>query len=225
MSELQRNIMKSLINPAFDRTFLGPRTSCLAKSHLPNLVRPVCGLIALSLAWFTTREASAVSLSNANPLLTARGSQTATLLTNGKLLVAGGQTNGGFSSAAAELYDPATGIWTSAGSMNAERAHHTATILPNGKILVAGGNSSANGPLASAELYDPVTGTWTLTGTMISRRSSHTATLLPNGQVLVVGGKRDHNKASSDAELYEPGTGTWTATSPMNKDRATHTAT
>jgi uncharacterized delta-60 repeat protein len=217
--------MKSLMNPIFDRTSLGCRASCLIKPGFPRYIRPAFGLAALSFAWLITQEALAASFSNATPLGTARDSQTATLLSNGKLLVTGGQTNGGFTSAAAEVYDPGTGIWTATGSMNADRAHHTATVLPNGKILVAGGTSSANGTLSSAELYDLAVGTWTMTGTMTSERSFHTATLLPNGQVLVVGGKRDHNKAISDAELYDPVTGTWTATSQLNFARASHTAT
>ncbi len=65
---------------------------------------------------------------------------TATLLPNGKVLVAGG-FNGGFTIlTSAELYDPASGSWTATGSLNTARAYHTATLLPNGKVLVAGGN-------------------------------------------------------------------------------------
>jgi hypothetical protein len=112
------------------------------------------------------------------------GGQTATLLQNGKVLVAGGDATG----VGAELYDPATGMWTPTGSMVAARGPwKAATLLQNGKVLVAGGQ---NGPLAlaSAELYDPATGVWTATGSMHVVRNTHTATLLLNGQVLVAGG-------------------------------------
>src|ERR1039458_2687485 len=107
-------------------------------------------------------------------LNTARSGHTATLLANGKVLVAGGETfdpdDGFLIVASAELYDPATGIWTPTGSMGTARARHTATLLANGKVLVAGGYKyDVNGnivPLAGAELYDPATGTWTPTGNL-----------------------------------------------------------
>ena len=71
-------------------------------------------------------------------LNTARREHTATLLPNGKVLVAGGYNNGSYL-ASAELYDPASGTWTATGSLNTARFEHTATLLPNGKVLVAGG--------------------------------------------------------------------------------------
>jgi hypothetical protein len=149
---------------------------------------------------------------------TARYEHTATLLPNGKVLVAGGLN--GLSSA--ELYDPASGTWTATGSMGTARYEHTATLLPNGKVLVAGGY---NGPaLSSAELYDPASGTWTATGSMGTARGEHTATLLPSGKVLVAGGF-DLSNALSSAELYDPVTGTWTATGSMSTARYDHTAT
>jgi N-acetylneuraminic acid mutarotase len=183
------------------------------------------GLAVLQLVWPVSPDAAAASFSNGTPIITGRGSHTATLLTNGKLLVTGGQTNGGFSSFTAELYDPATGTWTTAGSMNADRAHHTATMLPNGQVLVAGGYSSGNGALASVELYDPLAGTWTNTGSMIAARFLHTATLLPGGQVLIVGGTSDGSTPISQAELYDPVTGVWTATNSTSFARYSHTAT
>src|SRR5947207_14649143 len=71
-------------------------------------------------------------------LATARYFHTATLLPNGKVLVAGGDGNG-HSQESAELYDPASGTWTATGSLSAASTDHTATLLPNGKVLVAGG--------------------------------------------------------------------------------------
>src|SRR5437762_1335140 len=83
---------------------------------------------------------------------TARCPHKATLLPNGKVLVAGGN-NGADALSSAELYDPASGTWTATGSLGTARSFHTATLLPSGKVLVAGGE---NGPaLSSTELYDP----------------------------------------------------------------------
>jgi len=154
---------------------------------------------------------------------------TASLLPNGKVLVAGGYTAEASSLASAELYDPATGVWTATGAMTAPRSGHTATLLPNGKVLVAGGadtptNDDVSPFLATAELYDPATGVWTATGAMTNPRYFHTATLLPNGQVLVAGGFGNSGPLAS-AELYDPATGVWTATGAMTAPRYGHTAT
>ena len=153
-------------------------------------------------------------------LNTSRVYHTATLLTDGKVLVVGGfdaegskhapsfEVNQAFSSA--ELYDPATGIWSNTGSLNTARLAHTATLLSNGKVLVAAGyGPNAPNGLNSAELYDPATGIWTRTGDLNTERDSRTATLLPSGKVLLVG--------NDIAELYDPATGTWGITASPKK--------
>jgi hypothetical protein len=141
---------------------------------------------------------------------TYRSDHTATLLPDGKVLIAGGF--GDFfctllsctasSSSSAGLYDPASGVITPTGSMTAARADHTATLLPNGKVLITGGvNASLFQPvefLSTAEQYDPVTGTFSAVGNMTVSRNLHTATLLPNGKVLVAGG------SFATSEIYDP---------------------
>jgi len=84
-------------------------------------------------------------------LNTARFLHTATLLQDGKVLVAGGSGITGIS-ASAELYDPASGTWTATGSLNNARLFHTATLLQSGMVLAAGGVDSNLNPSASAEL-------------------------------------------------------------------------
>ena len=164
---------------------------------------------------------------NTGSLTTARFYHTATLLPNGKVVVAGGQDYSSSNAlASAELYDPASGTWTATGRLATARAYHTATLLPNGKVLVAGGAGNS-GILTSAELYDPASGTWTATGSLAAARYGHTATLLlPNGKVLVAGGiDVTGNTVLASAELYDPASGTWTATGSLATARAYHTAT
>ncbi len=174
--------------------------------------------------------ARAPSWAHTGSMVTPRTGFAAVLLPDGKVLAIGGW-NGNKALASAELYDPATGTWTAAGSMlslagaGAGYNHFTATLLRNGQVLVAGGRGEIPGQqsVASAELYDPGTGTWTATGSMLTPRGGHTATLLSDGRVLVAGGQPNHPVAS--AELYDPVTGTWTATGSMGTIRAEHTAT
>jgi Galactose oxidase, central domain/Domain of unknown function (DUF4214) len=131
---------------------------------------------------------------------TARNGHTATLLPNGKVLVAGGFDSNHSELNSAELYDPATGLWSRTGNSREARTGHTATLLQNGKVLVAAGHNSPGGGLNTAELYDPATGTWVAAANPNAPRSFHTATLLPSGKVLVAGG------FYNTAELYDPGT-------------------
>ena len=150
---------------------------------------------------------------------------TATLLPNGKVLVAGGLGDGDVALASAELYDPASGTWAATGSLPTPLQAHTATLLPNGKVLVAGGSNDGLTVTASAELYDPTSGTWTATSSLAVPRADHTATLLPDGRVLVPGGTTDGVSGLASAELYNPASGTWTPTGSLATARAGHTAT
>ena len=156
----------------------------------------------------------------------ARAYHTATLLPNGKVLVAGGlNKNDGFLSST-ELYDPASGTWTTNGMMTTARSSHTATLLSNGKVLLAGGINGNNIPLAQTELYDPATGTCTaINNPMTTAHNYHTATMLPNGKVLITGGQDNSRYPSKITELYDPNNETWTATGSLNIERWNHTTT
>ena len=163
-------------------------------------------------------------------LATPRYQHTATLLPNGKVLVAGGSGNpyGVGVPESTELYDSASGTWTETGSLANGRAYHTATLLGNGKVLVAGGFGSVgstNSDLASAELYDPASETWSPTGSLATARINHTATLLQSGKVLVAGGSGGGAFGSARAELYDPASGTWMTTGSLVSGRRDHTAT
>lgn len=186
-------------------------------------------LFAIGLAATAAAPALAGSggFNNTGSMNTARVDHTATLLSNGEVLVAGGfnGTNGYLASA--ELYDPVKGKWTLTGSMTAPRDGHDAVLLQNGEVLVAGGINatlSTCGTLAGAELYNPSTGTWTATGSMTTGRYSFSLTLLANGKVLAAGGTNCGNGGLTSAELYNPATGTWTATGSMTIGNETSAA-
>ncbi len=163
-------------------------------------------------------------------LAIARENHTTTLLFNGRLLVTGGAPDAAqyTSLSSAEVYDPATGLWTATAPMTSPRQAQTATLLTDGRVMIAGGYDTGYFT-SSAEIYDPATGTWSATRTLGIARGVHTATLLPDGKVLVSGG--NHNSsfeptaALSSTELYDPATGTWTASGSLNAARSTHTAT
>lgn len=164
-------------------------------------------------------------------LQTARYGHTATLLADGRVLVVGGNyltdSSQTIYPANAELYDPATKVWSPAGTLTSARIDHTATLLPNGKVLVAGGRGQT-GDATSIELYDPVANAWTVGGGLITPRFDHTATLLPNGKVLVVGGYRSgvsYPDYWAGVELYDPAINAWTAGGALLAARAQHTAT
>jgi hypothetical protein len=155
-------------------------------------------------------------------MATARANHAAVLLRTGKVLVVGGD-DGAFAIASAELYDPLTGTWSSAGTMHDARRNPALVLLDDGKVLVAGGLGPTSPALASAEVYDPETNTWTLTGRMNVAVGNQTATLLPNKRVLVTGGD-DIARTFTRCESWNPETGIWTIVASLATARYGHRA-
>lgn len=152
--------------------------------------------------------------------------QTATQLTTGQVLIAGGMSTSGVVNSA-ELYNSSNQSFAAANSMNAPRWLHTATLLNDGTVLIAGGSSlSSETTLNSAEIYDPVAGSFTLLpSTLNTARVGHTATLLANGQVLLIGGYDPTTGIIADAELYDPTAQVFIDLGNTNTPRYHHAAT
>ncbi len=154
-------------------------------------------------------------------LAQSRFAHTATRLLDGRVLVAGGRTSGAAGSAldSAELYNPQTGGWSSAGHMTVARADHQATLLADGRVLVTGGDDGYSYDRASAELYDPATGQWHSAASMHEGRYRHAAVLLRDGRVAVAGGWSGAGTRRS-AEIYDPARDAWTRVDDMHVPRA-----
>lgn len=183
------------------------------------------------------------------PLVPPRANHSATLLANGKVLVAGGLTGlkaeSGVTSvqttSLVALFDPRSNSWESTGALAVARFDHSATLLEGpacsrapamcGKVLVAGGDAGAPSWETSAELYDVASGTWSATQSLLDDpRSGHTATLLPNGTVLLAGGgprfpAAPRQAIPRSASVFDPATSQWKPTSAMDSRRGGHTST
>jgi hypothetical protein len=149
----------------------------------------------------------------AAPLHMARAWHTATLLQDGRLLVAfGGPVNGGMAVQESEIFDPATGAWTLLAPRQA-RIGHTATLLANGRVLIVGGLIARALP---NEEFDPESNGWVERPGPRSPRLFHAAVRLQDGRVLIAGGINGVGPGVvGTAEIYDPATATWSDAGTM----------
>src|SRR5262249_38477319 len=172
------------------------------------------------------------SFTSTASMVTARAAHTATLLSDGRVLIAGGvvcDAGNCTQLSSAEVYDPIQQKFRPVASMAAARASHTATLLSDGTVLIAGGVQGGVG-LSSAEIYSPVVARFIDTGAMKAPRFLHSATLLNDREVLVAGGRActdecDDNSASVSAEVYDPDRHQFFPAGKLNEGRILHTAT
>ena len=153
-------------------------------------------------------------------LLAPQTTTAATLLPDGRVLVAGGYRLN------AEIYDPSTGQWSLTGSMVGRRRGHPEIVLQDGRVLAVGGDVSS---IASktVEAYNPATDSWSPIASMAGGRVGHTLALLPDGRVLVAGGQGSFGSAAAmdTVEFFDPSTNTFALGPSMLHPRAWHTAT
>jgi hypothetical protein len=155
----------------------------------------------------------AQTVSSAGNMLHARSNHTATLLNDGRILLAGGYDRGPV--AQSEIYDPSTGAFTAAGSMIKPRDQSAAVRLDDGRVLILGGQDAA-GFTASAEVFDPATGMFSAVGSMSIVRIRPAVALLDDGRVLVAGGRAGvSGDVMRSAELFDPLTDTFSLTGSM----------
>ena len=146
---------------------------------------------------------------------------TATRLTDGRVLVVGGQ--GGDGAGAAEIYDPAAGLFERTAAPARARRGHQATLLPDGRVLVTGGVDEDGTPLNDAELFTLSNPAFREARLMRTARAHHRAVALPDGSVLLVGG-RDVTGPIASAEVFDPAIEAFSATAPLTTSRSSPTA-
>ncbi len=171
-------------------------------------------------------SAGAGSFGPTGSMGTARYAAAAAPLPDGRVLVAGGFYDDGLGDhylASAEIFNPATNSFSSAGigAMSVARHGAVAAPLPDGRVLVAGGdyNDGTDHSLASAEVFNPATNAFTPVGDMGVARVRAAAASLPDGRVLVAGGNDGTTRLSS-AEVFNPATNAFTPVGDMGSDRA-----
>ena len=147
----------------------------------------------------------------------SRAYHTASLLRDGRMLVAGGSSSAGRVSTA-EIFDPVSKTWEDAGAPGHFYVRHTATVLDDGRVLLAGGTAGTE-----TDLYDPALNLWAGGPSLSTPREGASATLLTDGRVLLAGGY--DIDWTPTTELYSVESNAWTVSAPLESSRSNHTAT
>jgi N-acetylneuraminic acid mutarotase len=179
------------------------------------------------------------SWSRTGRLAETRSGASAVTLADGRVLIVGGIASSDtdpIPQASAEIYDPASGAWSSGGSLATARSGFALVALLDGGALAAGGlGGSATTPfarLSSVERFDPVSSSWSAVDELADPVARATGIRLADGRVLLAGGSVREPEVTNgdattftsgltpDAALFDPRVGTWTATTAMPRARA-----
>ena len=146
----------------------------------------------------------------------------ATLLTDGRVLIAGGNgfIEANYLISSAEIYNPLTATFTTTGNTNTARFGASAALLPNGRVLIAGGHNGDDGPILKIESYDPATGIFSLAGEtgFPSSVGPDIMSVLASGRVLI--NMILYDRTTPDAQLYDPASMSFTLTGSMTVQRS-----
>ena len=188
-----------------------------AKSVLIGSLVVLCAVLVLKGSALLVPSGTWVPTANLND---ARANSSAALLSDGRILITGGDGASG-PLTTAELLNT-DGSVSAAAPMNVARSGHISAVLQNGRVLVAGGTIAGGGATNAAEIYDPVADTWTsLAGGMMEARSGATASLLQDHRVFIAGGD-NAGVASSTAEIFDPRSGNFSFAGTLSSPRAQH---
>lgn len=163
----------------------------------------------------------------------------AVALTDGRVLIVGGiarREDAPLEQASAEVYDPLSGQWSSAGTLEAARPGFVLVALADGGALAAGGLGNRGLgerlPVPTVERFDPVSNTWSAAADLPVAVAGAAAVRLADGLVLIAGGSArppvqiDPDAGTyksgliADAAIFDPETGTWLVIAPMPTPRA-----
>jgi len=161
------------------------------------------------------------SWSNAGNMFTARAWSHGVRLDDGRVLIAGGINTSittPIALASAEIFNPSTNTWSSAGNMLAPRYLAGVSLLPNGQVLVAGGVDNSGEGITNSDLFNPATNSWTATSPLPTPMSAQAAVLLGTGHFMSAAGY-GFGATNSGSATYDPATGMWTNTGNVNVGR------
>ena len=164
---------------------------------------------------------------------------TASLLPDGRVLVAGGTGRivlkegeeeplfrGNKDLNSAEIYDPKTDEWENAPDMAYKKQLAQAITLEDGRVMIIGGRSGVS-TLSSVEAYDPEENSWTELESMTQSRMSHSAVKLIDNRILVTGGMESVTMGDtlSSSEIYDPLKNSWLKVADLTRARLGHRST
>ena len=153
------------------------------------------------------------------PMVHPRSSHTATLLADGRVLIVGGWAREGTTSLTeAEMFDPTTGTFQPAGTLQG-----SAILLPDGRVLIDGGGDAPSNVTVGVQIFDPATGSRTPGPAMPLPHA--VPIVLPDGDILITGGQDGRQHGLSSTVIYDPGSGDWRPGPEMDTPRFKHAIT